>query len=45
MPPWFIDKIVGIQDFKDDVSLSVRGALGDAELRRLRPQLDPGVPD
>ena len=38
MPPWFIDKTVGIQDFKDDVSLSA------AEIETIGRWVDNGAP-
>ena len=38
MPPWFIDKNVGIQHFKDDPSLS------DAEIETLAAWVDAGAP-
>ena len=38
MPPWFIEKNVGIQDFKDDISLS------DAEIAMIASWVDDGAP-
>ena len=38
MPPWFIDKNIGIQHFKDDPSLS------DAEIERIAAWVDAGAP-
>src|SRR5262249_60202771 len=38
MPPWFIEKNIGIQKFKDDPSLS------DAEIPTIPPSLDAGAP-
>jgi hypothetical protein len=38
MPPWFIEKNVGIQHFKDDISLS------DAEIERIGRWVDAGAP-
>jgi hypothetical protein len=38
MPPWFIDKTVGIQDYKDDISLS------DKEIATLAAWADAGAP-
>lgn len=38
MPPWFIDKTVGIQDYKDDVSLS------DGDIATLAAWADSGAP-
>ena len=38
MPPWFIDKNIGIQRFKDDPSLS------DAEIATLAAWVDKGAP-
>ena len=38
MPPWFIDRTVGIQDFKDDRSLS------DAEIATIAQWVDSGAP-
>ena len=38
MPPWFIDKNVGIQHFKDDPSLS------DAEIETIAAWVDAGAP-
>ena len=38
MPPWFIEKDVGIQDYKDDISLS------EAEIRTLAAWADSGAP-
>jgi mono/diheme cytochrome c family protein len=38
MPPWFIDKHVGIQDFKNDPSLS------DAEISAVLRWIDAGAP-
>ena len=39
MPPWFIDKRVGIQKFKDDPSLS------DAEIKTIVRWVDGGAPE
>jgi len=39
MPPWFIEKNVGIQAFKDDVSLS------DAEIATITAWVDGGAPE
>ena len=38
MPPWFIEKEVGVQDFKDDPSLS------DAEIALIGGWVDAGAP-
>ena len=38
MPPWFIEKNVGIQRFKDDISLS------DAEIEMIATWVDSGAP-
>jgi hypothetical protein len=38
MPPWFIEKNVGIQKFKDDISLS------DAEIATIAKWVDAGSP-
>ena len=38
MPPWFIEKNVGIQDFKDDISLS------EEEIATLAAWVDAGAP-
>ena len=38
MPPWFIEKNVGIQKFKDDISLS------DEEIARIATWVDGGAP-
>jgi mono/diheme cytochrome c family protein len=38
MPPWFIEKEIGIQRFKDDVSLS------DAEIDKIAKWADAGAP-
>ena len=38
MPPWFIEKNIGIQEFKDDPSLS------DAEIATLAAWVDAGAP-
>ena len=38
MPPWFIEKDVGIQDFKDDISLS------EEEIATLAAWADDGAP-
>jgi mono/diheme cytochrome c family protein len=38
MPPWFIEKEIGIQKFKDDISLS------DAEIARIARWADSGAP-
>src|SRR5216683_1122983 len=39
MPPWFIDKSVGIQKFKNDASLS------DAEIATIINWVDAGAPE
>ncbi len=39
MPPWFIEKDIGIQAFKDDPSLS------DAEIRLIATWVDGGAPE
>jgi hypothetical protein len=39
MPPWFIDKTVGVRDFKDDVSLS------DQEIATIVSWVDAGAPE
>lgn len=38
MPPWFIEKDIGIQDFKNDPSLS------DEEIRKIAAWADSGAP-
>ena len=38
MPPWFIDKNIGIQRFKDDISLS------DEEIAKIAKWVDSGAP-
>ena len=38
MPPWFIDKTVGIQDYKDDFSLS------EKEIATIAAWVDAGAP-
>ena len=38
MPPWFIDKNVGIQDYRDDISLS------DNEIATIAKWVDSGAP-
>ena len=38
MPPWFIEKDVGIQDFKDDISLS------ETEIELIAEWVDNGAP-
>jgi len=38
MPPWFIEKEIGIQKFKDDISLT------DAEITRIARWADAGAP-
>ena len=38
MPPWFIEKEIGIQGFKDDISLS------DAEIATIAHWADNGAP-
>jgi hypothetical protein len=38
MPPWFIDKSIGIQHYKDDMSLS------DAEVAKVAAWVDAGSP-
>ena len=38
MPPWFLEKSVGIQEFKDDISLS------DAEIATIGAWVDAGAP-
>src|SRR5258706_4302761 len=37
MPPWFIDKTVGIQEYRDDVSLT------DAEIETIATWVDAGA--
>ena len=39
MPPWFIEKNIGIQHFKDDPSLS------DAEIEAIAAWVDRGAPE
>ena len=39
MPPWFIEKNIGIQKFKDDISLS------DAEIAKIARWADSGAPE
>ena len=39
MPPWFIDKTVGVREFKDDVSLS------DKEIATIVSWVDAGAPE
>jgi hypothetical protein len=39
MPPWFIEKNIGIQQFKDDISLT------DAELAKIAAWADNGAPE
>ena len=39
MPPWFIEKDIGIQSFKDDPSLS------DAEIRLIAKWVENGAPE
>ena len=39
MPPWYIEKDIGIQDFKDDTSLS------DAEIATIAAWVDGGAPE
>jgi hypothetical protein len=39
MPPWFIEKNIGIQEFKDDPSLS------DAEIARISAWVNAGAPE
>jgi hypothetical protein len=39
MPPWFIDKTIGIQKFKDDPSLS------DEEIQKIARWVDSGSPE
>ncbi len=39
MPPWFVEKDIGIQAFKDDPSLS------DAEIRLIATWVDSGAPE
>ena len=39
MPPWFVEKDIGIQAFKDDPSLS------DAEIRLIATWVDDGAPE
>jgi hypothetical protein len=39
MPPWFIEKNIGIQKFKDDISLS------DEELAKIARWADSGAPE
>jgi mono/diheme cytochrome c family protein len=38
MPPWFIDKSVGVQQYKDDISLN------DEEVARIAAWVDSGAP-
>jgi hypothetical protein len=38
MPPWFIDKTIGVQQFKDDISLS------DDEVAKIATWVDAGAP-
>ena len=38
MPPWFIDKEIGIQKFKDDISLT------EAEITKISRWVDSGAP-
>src|SRR3989442_5155294 len=38
MPPWFIEKEIGIQSFKDDISLT------DAEIAKVVRWVDTGAP-
>ena len=38
MPPWFIEKDVGIQEFRDDISLS------DGEVQKIAAWADAGAP-
>src|SRR2546425_10340314 len=38
MPPWYIEKNVGIQQFKDDISLS------DEEIEKIAAWADNGAP-
>jgi len=38
MPPWYIDKNIGITDFKDDPSLS------DADIATITRWVDDGAP-
>src|SRR3989442_11446087 len=38
MPPWFIDKTIGIQEYKDDISLS------DDEVTKIARWVDSGAP-
>jgi hypothetical protein len=38
MPPWFIDKAIGIQEYKDDISLS------DDEVTKIARWVDSGAP-
>ena len=38
MPPWFIEKDVGIQDYQNDISLS------DAEITMIAEWADNGAP-
>ena len=39
MPPWFIEKNIGIQNFKEDISLS------DAEISKIAEWADNGAPE
>lgn len=39
MPPWFMDKNIGIRSFKDDVSLS------DAQIAKITAWVDAGAPE
>src|SRR6185295_19341811 len=38
MPPWFIEKEIGIQSFKDDISLT------EAEISKIAKWADAGAP-
>ena len=38
MPPWYIEKNIGIQQFKDDISLS------DEEIAKIAAWADSGAP-
>jgi hypothetical protein len=39
MPPWFLDKTVGVQDFKNDMSLT------DAQMQTIVKWVDEGAPE
>jgi hypothetical protein len=42
MPPWFIDKDIGIQKFKDDPSLNERGDRDDRQVVGIKPSRSSG---